>query len=324
MATVVEIGLAIDGFTPAPDIIDQARAAEAGGADTLWIATHLFQRDSVALAAAALAATDRLKLALMALSPYAMHPAHAAMAAATLDELYPGRVVLSLGVGAPADLRGAGLESKRPLATLREAVSICRALLAGETVEHEGEIFLVANRRLVNPTDNVPIILAASGPKMLALSGSHTDGVIVSGATSAPFVSACLDRVAAGAADRSVRKAGIIYTHIEDVARVAENPVRRTLGFILRGEHHAENIRLGGAALDQAVLRDAFATEDWATVDSLISDEVIAAHAACGDVDTVRGRFAEYAAAGLDHLIVSGIADPEDIERTLKAVAPGG
>ena len=320
---MVEIGLAIDGFTLAPDIAHQARAAEAGGADTLWIATHLFQRDSVALATTALAATEKLKLALMAISPYAMHPAHAAMAAATLDELYPGRVVLSLGVGAPADLRGAGIESNRPLATLREAVSICRALLAGETVEHDGEIFRVANRRLVNPTDRVPIILAASGPKMLALSGSHADGVIVSGATSAPFVSACLNRVTAGASGRTVRKAGIVYTHVEGVARVAENPVRRTLGFILRGEHHAENVRLGGAALDQVALRDAFAAEDWPTVDCLISDEVMAAHAACGDVETVRGRFDEYAAAGLDHLIVSGIADPEDIVRTLKAVVPG-
>ncbi|MGB0632695.1 MAG: LLM class flavin-dependent oxidoreductase [Alphaproteobacteria bacterium] len=317
-----ELGLAIDGFTPASDIPAQACAAEEGGAQTLWIATHLFQRDSVALAATALAATKTLKLSLMAISPYAMHPTHAAMAAATLDELYPGRVVLSLGVGAPADLRGAGIESTRPLATMREAISICRALLSGETVTHEGEIFHVSNRRLVNPTENVPIVLAASGPRMLSLSGSHADGVIVSGATSAPFVTGCLERVAAGAQDRKVKNCGIVYTHIEGVARVAQNPVRRTLGFILRGEHHAENVRLGGAGLDQQALREAFALEDWATVDRLISDEVLAAHAACGDADTVRARFAEYSAAGLDHLIVSGIADPEDIVRTLKVLSP--
>ena len=45
MAIMFDLGLAIDGFTPAVDIADQARAAEAGGVETLWIATHLFLRD---------------------------------------------------------------------------------------------------------------------------------------------------------------------------------------------------------------------------------------------------------------------------------------
>ena len=63
MASMSELGLAIDGFTPATDIAGQAKAAEEGGAQTLWIATHLFQRDPVALASAALAATKTLKVA---------------------------------------------------------------------------------------------------------------------------------------------------------------------------------------------------------------------------------------------------------------------
>ena len=196
-----ELGLAIDGFTPAGDIAEQARAAEAGGAETIWIATHLFLRDPVALGAVALAATRTLKVALMAVSPYAMHPVHAAMGAATLDELYPGRVILCLGVGAPADLVAAGIERPRPLATLREAIGICRALFAGETLDHAGEIFRVSQRRLVNAPREIPIVLAASGPKMLELAGSDADGVIISAATSAPFVGWCLDRVGRGGAD---------------------------------------------------------------------------------------------------------------------------
>ena len=52
------------------------------------------------------------------------------MAAAALDEMYPGRVILSLGVGAPADLKAAGIEAPRPLKTIAEAVAICR-LAAG-------------------------------------------------------------------------------------------------------------------------------------------------------------------------------------------------
>jgi len=315
-----ELGLAIDGFTPAADIADQARAAEAGGAEMLWIATHLFLRDPVALAATALAATKTLKIALMAVSPYAMHPIHAAMGAATLDELYPGRVVLCLGVGAPGDLAAAGIERPRPLATLREAIIICRKLFSGNTADHDGDVFRITGRRLVNAPRDIPIVLAASGPKMLGLAGSDADGVIISGATSAPFVSWCLDQVDLGAQGRKVRNYGIVYTHIDDDAQAAGDPLRRTLGFILRGGHHAENVRMGGAALDQEALRIAYAEERWDEIDRLVSNDVTAAHAACGTADHVRQRLVDYQAAGLDQVIVSGIADPAEIAAVLNAI----
>lgn len=320
MATMFELGLAIDGFTSAADIADQARAAEAGGVDTLWIATHLFLRDPVALGATALAATRDLKVALMAISPYAMHPVHAAMGAATLAELYPGRVVLCLGVGAPGDQDAAGIERPRPLATLREAIAICRALFAGETIDHRGDVFTVTERRLVNAPCDVPIVLAASGPKMLALAGSDADGVIISGATSAPFVESCLTRVASGAGDRKIKNSGIVYTGMEGAGHGGAEPLRRTLGFILRGGHHAENVAMGGAALDQEALRAAYAGEKWPEVDRLISDDVMARHAACGEAAHVRARLAEYNAAGLDHVIVSGITDPVEITAALSAI----
>jgi 5,10-methylenetetrahydromethanopterin reductase len=315
-----ELGLSIDGFTPAGDIAEQARAAEAGGADTVWIATHLFLRDPVALAATALAATRMLKIALMAMSPYAMHPVHTAMAAATLDELYPGRVILSLGAGAPADLAAAGIERARPLATLREAIEICRALFAGEAADHQGQIFQVTERRLANAPCDIPIVLAASGPNMLALAGSHADGVIISGATSAPFVRWCLDHVENGAKGRKIKNYGIVYTRIDDDQTAAIDPIRRTLGFILRGAHHAGNVELGGATLNQAALRAAYAVEDWARVEALVTNDVAALHSACGDTDYARARLAEYEKAGLDQIILNGLEKPSDIEATLQAV----
>jgi 5,10-methylenetetrahydromethanopterin reductase len=320
MTIPFELGLAIDGFTPAADIAAQARAAEAGGVDTLWIATHLFLRDPVALGATALAATKTLKVALMAVSPYAMHPVHAAMGAATLDELFPGRVVLCLGVGAPGDQDAAGIERPRPLATLREAIAVCRALFSGNTIDHQGDVFNVTQRRLVNAPCDIPIVLAASGPKMLELAGSDADGVIISGATSAPFVESCLARVTAAADGRKIKNSGIVYTGIDGDGKAGADSLRRTLGFILRGGHHAENVRMGGASLDQEALRDAYAAENWDDVDRFVTDDVVTRHAACGDAAHVRARLAEYNAAGLDHVIVSGITDPAEIAAVLSAV----
>jgi len=68
----------------------------------LWIACHLFRRDPITLAAMALSVTERSRVALMALSPYSIHPVLATMAAATLDEYFPGRVRLCFGVGRAA------------------------------------------------------------------------------------------------------------------------------------------------------------------------------------------------------------------------------
>ena len=316
---MAEFGIALDGRAPISDIPAQARAAEEGGASTLWIACHLYYRDPITMAALALGATRRIKVALMAMSPYSMHPVLIAMAAASLDEAFPGRVILCLGVGAPADLAAAGIASPRPIKTIAEAVAICRSLLEGETTEFQGEIFSVRGRRLAGGTRKVPIVLAASRPNMLKLAGRATDGVLISAATSPPFVNACLAQAAAGAGERPFRKLAIVYVRLGASEREGIDPIRRPIGFVLRGAHHAENIRLGGATLDQAALAAAYAAENWAEVDRLVSDDVVRRHAACGTPAQVRARLAEYRAIGLDEVIIGGIDDAASIAAALAA-----
>jgi len=306
---MAELGIAMDGRAPIADIAAQAQAAEMGGATTLWIACHLFLRDPVTTAALALAATRKIKIALMALSPYSTHPVYIAMAAASLDEMYPGRVILCLGSGAPADLKAAGIDSPRPLVAIGEAVKICRQLFAGEMADFHGQMFAVEGRRLVNGGRTIPIVLAASRPNMLRLAGRQADGVLISAATSPPFVKACLDQAGAG------HKSCIVYTRLGAI-----DTVRRPIGFVLRGAHHAENIRLGGANLDQQALAAAYATENWREVDRLVSDDVVRRHAACGTAAEVRARLDEYRAIGLDEVVLGGLDDAAAIAATLKAV----
>ena len=147
-----EIGLSSDGSETPADLRTMVAIAEQGGASTLWLASHLFQREPIATAALALAATRNISIALMAMSPYSVHPLYATMAAATLDEHFPGRVKLCFGVGAPRDLEAAGLAAERPLRTLREAIAVARALLSGETCEFKGERFSLSGRRLAAVT----------------------------------------------------------------------------------------------------------------------------------------------------------------------------
>ena len=305
-----------------PEVMRSAvAAAEAAGASTLWIASHLFQKEPIAVAALALAASRRINVALMAMSPYSVHPVYAAMAAATLDEYFPGRVQLCFGVGAPGDLEAAGINAPRPLQTLRESIEVSRALLAGETVNFAGERFRVQGRRLATGARAMPIVLAASGPQMLELAGAVADGVLISAATAPAFIHWTLDHVRSGEvrSGRTIRKIGLVFAAVDDVGSAARDRVRRILAFVLRGTHHARNLELAGGGLDQAALAAAYAREDWETVDRLMTDEVVSRHAAAGTPEEVRAAFATYHAVGLDEIVIAGAASSDALRWILQA-----
>jgi 5,10-methylenetetrahydromethanopterin reductase len=317
-----EFGLSFDG-SETPDTLRAAvKTADEGGASTVWLASHLFQREPIATAALALAHTKKIGIALMAMSPYSVHPLYATMAAATLDEYFPGRVKLCFGVGAPRDLEAAGLVADHPLGTMREAIGVARALLSGETIDFKGERFRVSGRRLANGAREIPIFLAASGPQMLELAGAAADGVLISAGTSPAFIRWTLDLVRKGeqTSGRHIRKTALVYVSADDDEAIARNRLRRLLGFILRGQHHARNLEMAGTALDQASLAAAYAREDWDAVNSLVNDDVVMRHSASGTPSQVRAAFASYESVGIDEIVASGIGDSAHLNKVLETL----
>ncbi len=314
------IGVAIDGRSSLDVLREQARVAEAAGATSFYVASHLFLRDPASSAAVVLAATERARVVLMALSPHAMHPVHIAMAAATLDELAPGRVMLCVGTGAPGDLADAGIEPRRPLQTLAETVEIARRLLSGEPVTYKGELYRINGRRLATGPRPVPVLLAAARPRSLELAGRTADGVLLSAASSVEFVRWSLEHVARGAVGRPFRRVGLVYTAVGEHSADALGRFRRQLAITLRGEHHAINLALAGTTLDQEAVRRAFGREDFAAAEALVGDDVVRRHTAAGTAAEVRARLAAYREAGLDEIILAGLYSPEETARALTAV----
>jgi 5,10-methylenetetrahydromethanopterin reductase len=316
----IKFSVSYEGDLPPEMLLGLAQAADRAGAGTLWAASHLFQREPIVNASMVLANTGKLTAALMAMSPYTVHPVHIAMAAAALDEWFPGRVILSLGVGAPRDLEAIGLHADKPLQAISESIAIARALLSGESVRFNGQRYRVENRRLSSGQRNIPIILAASGPKMLELAGAEADGVLISAATSPAFIKWALRHVAAGEAKsgRHVHKAALVYGSIADDGRSARDRLRRSLAFVLRGGHHKRNLDLAGTQMDQAALTRAFADEDWAKVEQLVDDSVFDNHTASGTPEKVRRAFSAYEAAGLDEIVLAGVTNGKDLSLLLR------
>jgi 5,10-methylenetetrahydromethanopterin reductase len=112
----------------------------------------------------------------------------------------------------------------------------------------------------------------------------------------------------------------LVYTRIADDERAALDGIRRTMGFILRGPHHAKNVELAGTQLDQTALWNAYRDENWTVVEALVTDAVIRTHAAAGTPAQVRARYDEYRGIGLDDLIVGGVDDSPGISRALMAI----
>jgi 5,10-methylenetetrahydromethanopterin reductase len=312
--------VSFDGRETVTASAEKADTVLANGCRSLWLACHLFERDPVVSASVMLARHPDLHVTLVALSPYVLHPVHIAMAAATMDEHFPGRVSLCLGVGAPGDLAAAGIEARGPLGTMREAISVCRTLLAGDTATFRGERFHVSGRALSNGARDIPILIAATGPRMLELAGGHADGVVFSAGASVPFIEQCMGIVARADPPPRFQHHAFVYSSVDARARTAYDRVRGALAITLRGQHHAKNLELTNNTLDRDAINAALAAGDRLAAARHVADSVVEHHAAAGTSARFRSRLAEYEALGLDNLVLSSMRTPEQIEAVLSAV----
>jgi probable non-F420 flavinoid oxidoreductase len=109
------------------------------------------------------------------------HPAIVAQAAATLCELFPGRLWVALGTGEASNehITGEKWPAKRVrVARLRECVDVMRALFAGEVVDHDGLVRVDRARLWTLPAEPPPLVGAAVTPETARWCGEWADGLI--------------------------------------------------------------------------------------------------------------------------------------------------
>src|SRR4051794_2176011 len=167
-----------------PEIV---QTAESLGYDSVWTA-EAYGSDSATILGWIAGQTTKIKIGSAIFQIPGRSPAMTAMTAATLDQLSDGRMLLGIGSSGPQVSEGwHGVRFANQLARTREYIAIVRMALERQRVEFHGEHYELplpdgpgkALKLTIKPVqDQIPIYLAAIGPKNTALAGEIADGWI--------------------------------------------------------------------------------------------------------------------------------------------------
>lgn len=176
---------------PPSALLTAMRDAEAAGFERAWSSDHFSpwsERQGESGFAwswlgAALHATD-LEFGVVNAPGQRYHPAIVAQAAATLCEMFPGRLSVALGTGEFSNehITGAAWPDKAVRnRRLRECVDVMRALFAGEVVDHDGLVTVDRARLWTLPDRPPPLLATAVSVETAAWAGEWADGLITIG-----------------------------------------------------------------------------------------------------------------------------------------------
>jgi F420-dependent oxidoreductase-like protein len=322
----VNLGYWGRGVTGA-DQVALAREADRLGYDSVWVA-EAYGSDSPSVLAWVGALTERIGLGSAVMQIPGRTPAMTAMTAATIDTLSGGRFRLGLGVSGPQVSEGwHGVPFKSPLGRTREYVEIVRAALRRDTVSSPGPHYplplpdgpgkpLRLSARTVRP--DVPVYLAAVGPRNLELTGEIADGWHA--ISFAPEHAAeSTDHIRTGRTTVGKDMAGFdmvasVPVVIGDDPRACAEPLSHYAALYVGGMGSREQnfynrlaVRMGyGEAA--ATVQDLYLAKQHRDAAAAVPFEFIDRTSLIGPVERVRDRLAAYAEAGVTTLSVASFA----------------
>ena len=281
------IGLWYGGIDslPSPQAREAIQEAEALGYGSLWLAEAV-GRDPFAHAGILLSATERIVVATGIANVYARDPMTMVAGQKTLAEAFPGRFLLGMGVS-----------HAHLVSNLRRHDYSKPYSYMVEYLQRMDEALFMA----VGPDDDGGRVLAALGPKMLALSATGANGAHPYFTT--PDHTQTARQTIGDDALLAPEQMVVLETDADEARRIA----RAGMAVYLRAPNYLNNLRRLG-----------FGEDDFADGGS---DRLVDAIVAWGSEEQIAARVAEHHAAGADHVCVQvlqdGLAMPEDQWRRL-------
>ena len=278
------------------------------------------------------ALTQNVKLGTAIMQMPARTPAMTAMTAITLDQLSGGRVLLGLGLSGPQVVEGwHGRPYGKPLAKTREYVDILRRILAREApLAHDGEHYQIPYRgddatglglplkSIVHGRADMPIYLAAIGPKNVELTAEIADGWLPMNFSPAHYADVYREAVESGfvkaGGGKSLKDFDIapsVAVVIEDDLELAYNQIKPVLALYIggmgaRGKNFYFDLacRYGFAAAAEAI-QDHYLDGRKGEAMMAVPDALVDAVALVGSKDRIRDRLGLWRDAPVTTLNIS-------------------
>jgi 5,10-methylenetetrahydromethanopterin reductase len=309
---------------PAEELAKWCKEGEGMGFDSVWLSEDPYYRDCLPLMTVVAESTRKVRVATSIVNFYTKHPVYMAMAAATIDEISGGRLVLGIGRGVRSLIEGElGISYGSPLDYAEEYLQALRKLLDGEKVTMEGELVRMKGVQLhfAPLRKHLPILLAAMGPKTLTLASRLADGAILNSCTSVRHAAESSEVLRAswkGVGEPEL--VGALWVSIDEDKDRALDSMRTSVGFLLSIPTFGE-LFLGKSGLPTDALpslRKEFRWDEdvgdpmWhlsrgdpGRVKELVDDRVVDALTAAGTVEECRKRIREYHDVGVTTAMVN-------------------
>ena len=311
------------------DQLEIVQEAERLGYDSVW-AAEAYGSDTATVLGWLAGKTSTIRLGSGIFQMPGRSAAMTAMTAATIDQISNGRMILGIGSSGPQVSEGwHGVRFGKQLARTRDYVAVLRMALARERLEYSGETLELPlpdgpgkalKLTIGTVQDQVPIYIAAIGPKNTQLTGEIADGVIPTlfspehVAVMRDELQIGVDRAGNGKTLADIDIAPTVQVYVSDNMEDARNLMRPFIGLYVGGmgsrEQNFYNQLVRRYGFDDAAqeVQDLYLDGKKDEAMAALPDELIDMVAICGPADHVRERIAAYRDAGVGTLGVSPVA----------------
>ncbi|HEX4189589.1 MAG TPA: LLM class F420-dependent oxidoreductase [Marmoricola sp.] len=327
---------------------DQITAWEKAGLDTVWVA-EAYGFDSPTLMGYLAAKTETVEIGSAIMNIYSRTPGALLQTAAGLDNVSGGRAILGLGASGPQVIEGFhGVPYAKPLGRTREIVEIIRAGMKREPLQADGEFKLPLSKEqgavtgmgkalklLTKPErSEVPIYIAALGPKNVELAAEIADGLLphlyypekIGQVMGAP--------IAAGTAKRDA-SLGDLNIVAGGMLAIGEGPETKAMldfarpifalyvgGMGAKGKNFYNDLAVAyGYEKEAAEIQELYLSGKKKEAEALVPTEWLEAANFVGPASYIKERVAAFAESGVTSLNVTPVgADPTALIAELKGI----
>ena len=328
----IALGLQIVPTMGSAELVETIVVAEELGYSYCMVADEGLMLDVYAVLGAAARATGTIRLGAVT-NPYTRHPAATAAAIATVDEMSGGRAFVTLVAGGTMVLHPMGLKRSAPLAMMADTIESLRLLWRGEPVTWQGQRLSLEGAQLTTGTHSIPVWVAARGERMLAVAGTHADGLVLmvkSDLGDAFGLAEQARRVARGEAGAGHGGSPLMRVYLDRLAYKPEmiEEAKHLYGYAIMDSPPRILKNLGLNEDEIAGLKHAFEQGGPEAVGQLVTDELVASYQIAGTPTECRSQLQHLIGAHrLDaffvNIISPGLAANRELLTEVKAIASG-